>query len=367
MERAAVVKHADNLRVEGKMEGRSNLNQTFILEQGERASKVKHADNLKMEGSMSMQRQEAAVSKGERHAVVRREDNLKMEGAFAGRVKDTSSTRKLSNASTVTIRSENRDKSNILIGDDASAASTSKAAMSAIVEKSSKSAKGSSTSQVLSKKTAQSSNQESSFASSVAQSSNVVSKSAMESSTTAKSASSQALRANISTGLQGALLQSGKTSAEITAVNNDKFASSLRETSASAIGQQKEMSVIEHHRKQSLQKQRNDYSGGGAGYELNAHTGRTAAFGGRDYEYSTTLVGGGRRAESSSRTTTQDYGARSSTSRQSVTAATAKQSFSGSSMMRQEASSSAAYQSTAQSSYRAQGQQVINVKFINLS
>ena len=345
------------------MEGRStNLNQTFILEQGERATKVRHEDNLKLEGSMSMQRQEAAVSKGERHATVRREDNLKMEGAFAGRVKDTSTARKMSNASTISKMSENRDRSNIVIGDDSSVASTSKA----------KAATSSTSRVVSSKRTAQESSMTAASSSAKVTSSKMSSQSttAVSAEATTSAKSSTGLRANASAGLQGALVQTGQTAAaDITAVNTDKFASSLRESGASAaIGQQKEISVIEHHRKQSMQKQSQDYRSSSMGYELSGHTGRTAAYGGRDYEYSSNLVGGGvgRRAESTSRTTIgQDYGARSLVSRQSVTSATAKQSFS--STFRQEASSSAAYQSTAQSSYRAQGQQVSKLLMHNNS
>ena len=82
----------------------------------------------------------------------------------------------------------------------------------------------------------------------------------------------------------------------------DAFAASLRESTGVVVGAQKEMSVIEHHRKQSLQRaqqqeqrastaysissHREDHSGGAIG----AHTGRTSAYGGRDYEYSANLA-----------------------------------------------------------------------------
>ena len=85
----------------------------------------------------------------------------------------------------------------------------------------------------------------------------------------------------------------------------DAFAASLRESSGVAVGAQKEMSVIENHRKQSLQRAqqqeqrastaysisasnfRDDHHSGGA---IGAHTGRTSAYGGRDYEYSANLA-----------------------------------------------------------------------------
>merc|ERR1719402_1157313 len=50
--------------------------------------------------------------------------------------------------------------------------------------------------------------------------------------------------------------QSSTEQANIKAVNTDKFASSLRETNQAQIGQNKDMSVIDHHRKQS-QNQKN--------------------------------------------------------------------------------------------------------------
>ena len=84
----------------------------------------------------------------------------------------------------------------------------------------------------------------------------------------------------------------------------DAFAASLRESTGVAVGAQKEMSVIEHHRKQSLQRAQQqeqrastaysisshrevDHHSGGA---IGAHTGRTSAYGGRDYEYSANLA-----------------------------------------------------------------------------
>ena len=98
------------------------------------------------------------------------------------------------------------------------------------------------------------------------------------------------VKSNMSLGIKDSIHQSGKEEASISAVNRDKFASSLRESKGVILGQQKEMSVIENHRKQSLQKQKYEswdtrvtgYSVG----ESHGHTGRTAAYGGQDYEYS---------------------------------------------------------------------------------
>ena len=89
----------------------------------------------------------------------------------------------------------------------------------------------------------------------------------------------------------------------------DAFASSLRESSGVAVGAQKEMSVIEHHRKQSMQKAQQQEQRGTA-YSISsyhespgaigAHTGRTSAYGGRDYEYSANLASTSRWAALSS-------------------------------------------------------------------
>jgi len=58
-------------------------------------------------------------------------------------------------------------------------------------------------------------------------------------------------RLNQSSAVAKAMNQSSTEQANITAVNNDKFASSLRETNQAQINQTKDMSVIDHHRKQS--------------------------------------------------------------------------------------------------------------------
>eukprot|EP00094_Tigriopus_californicus_P011510 TCALIF_11115-PA protein Name:"Protein of unknown function" AED:0.13 eAED:0.13 QI:0/0.6/0.5/1/0.6/0.5/6/0/389 len=51
---------------------------------GQRAQVVRHDDNLKMEGGMETSRQEWAT-KGERAEIIRHSDNLKSEGTFEGR------------------------------------------------------------------------------------------------------------------------------------------------------------------------------------------------------------------------------------------------------------------------------------------
>merc|ERR1711860_424690 len=54
-----------------------------------------------------------------------------------------------------------------------------------------------------------------------------------------------------STGVASTVVQSKDQSAAISAVNTDKFASSLRESSGVQIGTQKDVSVIDAHRRQS--------------------------------------------------------------------------------------------------------------------
>merc|ERR1719411_872637 len=85
----------------------------------------------------------------------------------------------------------------------------------------------------------------------------VTSKSKLEQGATTSAKSTTTTRTNVSAGLASTLVQSDTSTASLSAVNADKFASSLRESSATAaaVGQHKEISVIDHHRKQSLQKQ----------------------------------------------------------------------------------------------------------------
>ena len=76
-ERASVVKHEDNLKVEaGTFEGRA---EQAAFTHGDRVDVVRHKDNLALEGKIETHRKEFAT-KGERAEVKRHQDNLKMEG-----------------------------------------------------------------------------------------------------------------------------------------------------------------------------------------------------------------------------------------------------------------------------------------------
>merc|ERR1719285_981192 len=253
-----------------------------------------------------MRRSGSFASRGERAGVIRRADNLKMEGTFEGRASDSASTsRRVSNASTVSRRSDLRDKSNIVIGDDSTSSKLTSRAAAGMTKQTvaaagitrQTAAAGMTKSTVaagVTKQTAAAGMTKSSVASASTTTKQVTKSQKQSSVSSTKESSATTSRANASSGLQSALVQNDSTSTgSITAVNNDKFASSLRESNAASATavHQKEMSVIEHHRKQSLQKaQRSEMSSIGGVYELNAHTGRTAAYGGRDYEYSSALV-----------------------------------------------------------------------------
>ena len=80
-DRVDVVRHQDNLKLEGKFEGK-------VLEtaatKGDRAAIKKYEDNLKLEGSTEYKRDELAVI-GERATIVKHLDNLQVEGSFEGR------------------------------------------------------------------------------------------------------------------------------------------------------------------------------------------------------------------------------------------------------------------------------------------
>ena len=65
------------------------------------------------------------------------------------------------------------------------------------------------------------------------------------------SSSTAVKQQNKSTGVASTVVQSKDQSAAISAVNTDKFASSLRESAGVQIGQQKDVSVIDAHRRQS--------------------------------------------------------------------------------------------------------------------
>ena len=76
------MRHEDNLRLEGKFEGKQVES---VALRGERAQIKRHEDNLHMEGSFEGRRSGGAVLAGERAQVVRHQDNLRVEGKFEGR------------------------------------------------------------------------------------------------------------------------------------------------------------------------------------------------------------------------------------------------------------------------------------------
>merc|ERR1712155_53402 len=79
--RAERVHHQDNLRVEGKFQGRE---QKHTWTKAEKAAQVKQRDNLHQSGDFYANRKTWA-SAGEKASVIRHTDNLKMEGGFEGR------------------------------------------------------------------------------------------------------------------------------------------------------------------------------------------------------------------------------------------------------------------------------------------
>ena len=72
-ERTTAVRHQDNLKVEGKFEGKASQGMAAI---GERAAVVKHQDNLKMEGRFEG-RERHSVGVAKRAVQVRHSDNLR--------------------------------------------------------------------------------------------------------------------------------------------------------------------------------------------------------------------------------------------------------------------------------------------------
>jgi len=231
-QRTEVKRQEDNLKIEGEFTGKAK---EFVSHsKGERASIVHHKDNLKMEGKMESRVTSRKAIAAEKASQIKHEDNLKLEGSMD-----------MKRRGTITLRTE---KENSEIKESRTEQSVEHRSQ---VQKSSE-------------------NTESRYAS------------------TSHLSQSSAVKANQSSGISGSILQSGKEEASITAVNRDKFASSLRESSGVNLGSQKEMSVIENHRKQSLQKQKlESWDTRVTGYSVGeAHTGRTAAHGGRDYQYS---------------------------------------------------------------------------------
>jgi hypothetical protein len=95
---------------------------------GERAAVVRHGDQLRLEGKMESRQVGAAAAQGERFGVVRRADNLKVEGGrFEGRSQATAATASTSVAQSgaTSHRSRANTNSSIVVGDDSSAMKTS--------------------------------------------------------------------------------------------------------------------------------------------------------------------------------------------------------------------------------------------------
>ena len=286
-ERASVVHHKDNLKMEGKMESRAVKAKAIAAE---RAAQVKHDDNLKLEGSMDGMKRRGTItlsSNKETVSATKHEDNLKMEGSFESRSQST-----------------------------------------------------------------------------------LKQKSQMDSAHSSMSNLSQATftKSNQSVGISGAMHQTGKEEASITAISKDKFVSSLRESSGVAVGQQKEMSVIDHHRKQSLQKQqRENWDTRVTGYSVGeAHTGRTAAYGGRDYEYSSSIAAASRSGSAAVSRQSQSASwsaaehssstSRITSSQQSRASISGQHQSSSSALMQSSSSMNAAQQSSSRASISAQHQ-----------
>ena len=143
----------------------------------EKAKQIKHDDNLKIEGSMEgMQRRGTITLSSNKETSAKKEDNLTVNGSFAARTQSSNG---------------HKDQSTY--------------------------------------------------------------------SSTSNLSQTSAVKSQQSSGISGAMHQTGKEEAAISAISKDKFMSSLRESSGVILGQQKELSVIDsHHRKQSQQRQRQD-------------------------------------------------------------------------------------------------------------
>ena len=173
---------------------------------------MRHADNLRMEGSFEGLKSEMheahQATRGERAVVKRRQDNLKMEG----NMQFESTTKSAANAiNKVNFSRTNRSRdvqSSIVIGEDT--ASVSKAIQQKELERSVTSVKGS-----------------------------TIDKSSIRQQTASE-------------GVATTVVQSKSQEATISALNTDKFASSLRETSGVQIGAQKDISVIGDHQQRRV-------------------------------------------------------------------------------------------------------------------
>merc|ERR1712223_503117 len=157
---------------------------------------------------------------GERADVKRRTDNLKMEGSMEGLVSEAKHASKAIqkvnfNSGKAAAKARNATSS-IVVGDDIT--STTKA-----IEQHEAKRKSSASSTTTVK----------------------------AASATAASATSLQLKQTKGSGVASTVVQSTDQEAAIQAVNTDKFASSLRESAGVQIGVQKDLSVIDAHRRQS--------------------------------------------------------------------------------------------------------------------
>ena len=173
---------------------------------------MRHADNLRMEGSFEGLKSEMheahQATRGERAVVKRRQDNLKMEGNMQFE-STTKSAAKAINKVNFSRTNRSRDvQSSIVIGEDTS--SVSKAIQQKEQERSVTSVVGS-----------------------------TVDKSSIRQQTASE-------------GVATTVVQSKSQEATISAMNTDKFASSLRETSGVQIGAQKDISVIGDHQQRRV-------------------------------------------------------------------------------------------------------------------
>ena len=75
-ERAKIVKHADNLKMQGTFESKANEKWS----PGERATSIRQKDNLHVEGNVDYTKRTLAVT-GDRTSVVKHADNLKVRSA----------------------------------------------------------------------------------------------------------------------------------------------------------------------------------------------------------------------------------------------------------------------------------------------
>lgn len=242
-ERMETRKLQDNLKMEGEFLGKSAEKSTYL--KGERMAVVKHSDNLKIEGKMEQRKTENThMAVAEKVGEIKRTGAVRVEGEVEGRKTETSSSsHKQEMISSVQRKQQKRQEqsSNIVIGETAAISSNSTAAISS---------SSTAAAAVSSSATSAISRSKTSATAGISKETAGISKETLVSS---KGVVSN--KVNQSTAVASAIVQSKSESASITAVNTDKFASSLRESSAVQIGVQKDMSVIDNHRKQSLHHQ----------------------------------------------------------------------------------------------------------------